>query len=278
MKLAKNSVWWYIWLYSLLSTETPFLLCSLCFVGILQSQRSQLFANYSIYTRKAGGCCCVGIFSPHFVLLCFCNYTNAYLWGRSWHHDSEDHQPATSIDLSKAAGWERHSARFMTGSLKLAYTCSLLSGWKMNCQLLSTCSDTTLHMAEACSACYLLSPQLETHQVWEGGVLARRRRKGIAFWSHPVSLVCAGYGLEGSASHLCFPSRALEQDEVVKVGASMWAVQSPSTASCTPRCCCFLQWPLLIHIHNTSIPAHLVLLSFTALLFVGWVFLQHKRC
>lgn len=35
----------------------------MCFAGILQAQRSQLFANYSIYTRKTGGCYCVfGIF------------------------------------------------------------------------------------------------------------------------------------------------------------------------------------------------------------------------
>lgn len=222
MKLAKNSVWWYIWLYSLSSTETPFLPWSLCFVGILQAWRSQLFSNYSIYTRKTRGCCYMLEFFfslSHFVLLCFCNYTNAYLWGRSWLGDSEDHQPATNVDLSKAGGWEMHSSRFMTGSLKLAYTCSLLSGWKMNCQLLSTCSDTTLHMAEACSACYLLSPQLGTHQVWERGVLARRRGKGIAFWCHPVSLACCiSCGQEVSASHLCFPSRALEQDEAVKAG------------------------------------------------------------
>lgn len=66
------------------------------------------------------------------------------------------------------------SARSRTGSLKLAYTCSLLPGWKMNCQLLSTCSDTTLHMAEACPACSLLSLQLGTQR----GVLARRKEEG----------------------------------------------------------------------------------------------------
>lgn len=202
----------------------------------------------------------------------------AYLWGRSWLGDSEDHQPATSMDLSKAGGWEMRSARFTTGSLKLAYTCSLLSGWKMNCQLLSTCSDTTLHMAEACSACYLLSPQLGTHQVWERGVLARRRGKGIAFWCHPISLACISCGQEVSASHLCFLSRALEQDEGVKAGCQHMGAVS---------LLCRLHAQMLLFSRSgpcwfTFITPPLQLMwccpSFPALLFVGRVFLQHRRC
>lgn len=179
----------------------------------------------TVFTPERLGAAIVSLqFFAHFFLLCFCHCTNTCLWGGSLHGDSEDHQPATSMDLSKAAGWEMHAARRMTGILKLAYTCSLLSGWKMNCQLLSTCSDTALHMVEACSACILLGPQLGSHQVWKRSVLARRRRgKEIALWSHPIFLACASCGREVSASHLCFPSRALEQDETIKAGCQ-WIV------------------------------------------------------
>lgn len=82
----------------------------------------------------------------------------------------------------------------------------------MSCQLLSTCSDMTLHMVEACSACFMLGPQLWNHRFWKGGVLARRRgKKGI----HPrsVRLWEGGHCLSP-----LFPGRALEQDEVIKVG------------------------------------------------------------
>lgn len=203
------------------STEPPFLPCSVCFVGILQAQRSQLFANYSIYTERLGAAfVCLGFFA-HFVLLCFCNYTNTCLWGGSLHGDSEDHQPATSMDLSKAAGWEMHAVKLMTGILKLAYTCSLLSGWKMNCQLLSTCSDTTLHMVEACSACILLGPQLGIHQVWKRGVLARRRRGKRSFSDLiPFSLLVQAVGMRSMPLTFVSPAELLSKMKRSKPGAS----------------------------------------------------------
>lgn len=118
----------------------------------------------------------------------------------------------------------------------------------MNYQLWSTCSDTTLHMAEACSACYLLSPQLGTHQVWERGVLARKRD---LFLIHLMSLACASCEQEVSVSHLCFPSRALEQDEAVKAGCQHMGTAS-LLCNLHPRCYCFLQRALLSHITPLS--------------------------
>lgn len=144
--------------------------------------------------------------------------TPIYLWDTSICGDSEVHQPATGIDLNKAA--------CVRGTLSVVYDWDfegsihllLLSGWKMNCQLLWTCSDTTLHMVEACSACFMLDPQLRNHQFWKRGVLARRREKGINPWFVTIFRACASCGKEVSAFHLCFPSRALEQDEVIKAG------------------------------------------------------------
>ena len=113
-----------------------------------------------------------------------------YLWDRPICGDSEVHQPATGVDLSKAVcvqgtvsvvyDWE------FEGSVRLF----LLLGWKMNCQLLSTCSDMTLHMVEAFSACFMLGSPLWNHQFWKRGVFARRRReKGLSPWS--VTVFCA---------------------------------------------------------------------------------------
>lgn len=128
--------------------------------------------------------------------------------------DSEVHQPAAGRDLHKAAcgrgtfcvvdDWD------FEGSIHLF----LLSGWKMNCQLLYTYSDMTLHVAEAC---FMLGPQLwtsgsEKGVCWRGG---EQRRASIL---DPLTIfcACASCGKEVSASHLCFPSRALEQDEAIK--------------------------------------------------------------
>lgn len=52
----------------------------------------------------------------------------------------------------------------------------------------------------------------------KGCVGKEGKGKGIALWSHPIFLACASCGQEVSASHLCFPSRALEQDEAIKAG------------------------------------------------------------
>lgn len=177
-------------------------------------------------------------------LLCFCNYTNAYLWGQSWHGDTEDHQPATSVDLSKAAGWEMDSARSRTGSLKLAYTCSLLPGWKMNCQLLSTCSDTTLLMAEACSACYLLSPQLGTSSgkgvCWQGG----EEEKGSLSEPIPCPLLLQAVGSRSVPLTFVSPAELLSKMKWSRlVPACERRLAVSCSASCMPRCCCFLQWP-----------------------------------
>ena len=82
-------------LYSFLRTETSPLSMLTHFVGILQAQKSQLFANCSINTRKPKGCCCVVGFlffflivlpsALHFVLLCFWDCTNTYLCVRQIH-------------------------------------------------------------------------------------------------------------------------------------------------------------------------------------------------
>lgn len=125
----------------------------------------------------------------------------------------------------------------------------------MNCQLLSTCSDTTLHMAEACSACSLLSLQLGTQR----GVLARRKEeKGLL--SDPILLPLLVQALGKRSVPLTFvsPAELLRQMKQSKLGTSTWT-QSHYSASCMPRCCCFLKWALLIHIPNTSLTAHLML-------------------
>lgn len=103
-------------------------------------------------------------------------------------------------------------------------------------------------------------PQLWNHQFWKRGVLARRgREERINPQSVSVFCACASCGKEVSASHLFFPSRALEQDEVIKAGANA-SSQSYYFASCTPRCCCLLHQASLTRIPNTSIRAHVVLL------------------
>lgn len=178
------------------------------------------------------------------------------------------HQAATGIDPCKAACvrgtfWVVY-ARGFEGSIHLF----LLLGWKMNCQLLQTCSDMTLHMVEACSACFMLSSPLWNRQFWKGGVLARRRRdKRVRPWS--LTVLCACAKLRGGRSvPLTFvsPAELLNKMKWSKPGAST-SSQSHYFASCTPRCCCFLHQASLIYIHNTSITAHLVLLTINQFFF-----------
>lgn len=188
MKLAKNSMWWCIWLSPLSSTETPvFYAPCVWWESYQHKDVSYLLITVFIQERPGAAAVCWNV-SPHFLLLCFYNYTNAYLWGRSPHSDSEDHQPATSMDLSKAAGWNMHSSRFVTGRLKFAYTCSF-SAFRMKNELPITVDMFRhVHMAEACS---LLSPQLGTHQVWGRGVLARRKEeKGSSLSPSPFPCLC----------------------------------------------------------------------------------------
>lgn len=152
-----------------------------------------------------------------------------------------------------------HSARFVTGSLKLAYTCSF-SAFRMKNELPVTVDMFRhVHMAEACSAYSLLSPQLGTHQVWGRGVLARRKEeKGSLSEPIPFPLLVQAVGRRSVPLTFASPAEVLSQMKQSKLGTSTW-VQSHYSASCRPRCCCFLQWALLIHIPNTSLTAHLVL-------------------
>lgn len=129
-------------LYSFSRTETS--LFSMLNMFCRDLKRSQLFANYSINTRKTKGCCCVvGFFFMccHLLFILFScaseiTQTPIYLWDTSICGDSEVHQPATGIDLNKAA--------CVRGTLSVVYDWDfegsihllLLSGWKMNCQLL----------------------------------------------------------------------------------------------------------------------------------------------
>lgn len=137
----------------------------------------------------------------------------------------------------------------------------------MNCQLLSTCSDTTLHMAEACSACSLLSLQLGTQR----GVLARRKEeKGLLSDPILLPLLVQAMGRRSVSLSPLFPQQSsLSQMKQSKLGTSTWT-QSHYSASCMPRCCCFLKWALLIHIPNTSLTAHLVLPVRHSQLFSLW--------
>lgn len=198
------------------STEPPFLPCSVCFAGSYKHKEVS-YLLITVFTQERLGAAIVSLeFFAHFVLLCFCNYTNTCLWGGSLYGDSEDHQPATSMDLSKASGWDACSKAY---DWDFEVSLHLFSAFRMKNELPITVDmwDTTLHMVETCSACILLGPQLGIHQVWKRGLLARRRRgKEIALWSHPIFLACASCGREVNASHLCFPSRALEQDETIK--------------------------------------------------------------
>ena len=136
----------------------------------------------------------------------------------------------------------------------------------MNCQLLQTCSDMTLHMAEACSACFMLGPQLGTISsekgvCWQG---AEERRASIL---DPLLFCVLVQAVGRRSMPLTFvsPAELLSKTKRSKPGASA-SSQSHYFASCTPRCCCFLHQPSLLHIHNTSITAHLVLLT------INWLF------
>lgn len=188
-------------LYSFPRTETSPLSMLTRFVGILQAQKSQLFANCSINTRKPKGCCCVVGFlfflwfcHPLFILFSCASetaQTPIYVWDRSICGDSEVHQPATGIDFHKAACvWGTFCVVYdqeSEGSIHLF----LLLGWEMNCQLLSTCADMTLHMLEACSACFMLGSPLWNCQFWKRGVCWQGGEEGRRSVLDPFLSFCA---------------------------------------------------------------------------------------
>lgn len=66
-------------------------------------------------------------------------------------------------------------------------------------------------------------------------------------------------GREVSATDLCFPSRALEQDEVIKAGCQYISTIS-LLCKLHAQMLLLLHQASLIYIHNTSIAAHLLLL------------------
>lgn len=132
-------------------------------------------------------------------------------------------------------------------------------------------------MAEACSDCFMLGPQLWNHQFWEGGVLARRReKKGIH--PRPVPVFCVVRPWKGGhCLSPLFPSRALEQDEVIKAGCQRILAVSLLCKLHTqmllfrirPHWLTFITPPLqLIWYHSELTSSFLFLV----------VFLQYQRC
>lgn len=89
------------------------------------------------------------------------------------------------------------------------------------------------------------------------GVCWQGRGEGIL--SHPFFRVCASCGQEVNASYLSFPSKALEQDEAIKARCQRIVTVS-LLRKLQAQMLLFSASGLLIHIHNTSITAHLVLL------------------
>lgn len=113
----------------------------------------------------------------------------------------------------------------------------------------STCSNTALHIAGACATCSAKAPSYVTSrsEPW-GGKIATLHRSLIF-----VRVQAAGSQV--TATDLCFPSRALEQDEVIKAGC-----QHISMVSLLCKLHVRMLLLLLIYIHNTSITTHLLLL------------------
>lgn len=93
--------------------------------------------------------------------------TPIYLWDRPICEDSEVHHPG---GFPQSCLCVRHVRVVYDQESEGSIHLFLLLGWKMNCQLLSTCADMTLHMLEACSACFLLVSPLWNRQFWKGCV------------------------------------------------------------------------------------------------------------
>lgn len=122
------------------------------------------------------------------------------------------------------------------------------------------CRHDTSYARSLLSLLYAGLPAMKPSGLKKGCVLARRREEGRG----PVPdlfplLVLLQSGGGGQCLSPQFPSRALEQDEVI-ADASM-SSQAHYFASCMPRCCCFLHQASLIYMHNTSTTAHLVLFT-----------------
>lgn len=184
-----------------------------------------------------------------------------YLWDRPICGDSEVHQPATGVDLSKAVCVQGTFSAVYDWEFEGSVRLFLLLGWKMNCQLLSTCSDMALHTVESFSACFMLGSPLWNRQFWKRGVFARRRReKGISPIRCGFLCSCGVVGGRSVPLTSVSPAELLSKMKWSKLGASL-SSQSHYFASCTPRCCCVLHQASLIYIHSTSITAHLVLFT-----------------
>lgn len=130
----------------------------------------------------------------------------------------------------------------------------------MNCQLLQTCSDMTLHMVEACSALLYAGPPTTKPSVLKKGVCWQgEERRGSIFDLLLFPVLVQAVGRRSVPLTFVSPAELLNKMKRSKPGASA-SSRSRYFASCTPRCCCFLHQASLICIHNTSGTAHLVLL------------------
>lgn len=101
-----------------------------------------------------------------------------YLSAGSINGDCEVHQAVMGVDLNKAA--------CVRGTFSLVYDWDFegsvhlfpLSGRKMNCQLLQTCSDMTLHMVDACSALLYAGPPTTKPSVLKKGCAGKEETRG----------------------------------------------------------------------------------------------------
>lgn len=82
------------------------------------------------------------------------------------------------------------------------------------------CRHDTSYARSLLSLLYAGLPAMKPSGLKKGCVLARRREegRGPVLDLFPSFVLLQSGGREVSASHLCFPSRALEQDEVIKAG------------------------------------------------------------
>lgn len=151
--------------------------------------------------------------------------------------EAQVHQPATGADLSQAARAWAQAARFVTGILKAAYTCFCFRDEKWVASYVDMFRHDTSYGRSLLSPLYAGPPAMKPSVPKRGRAGKEERREGDPSSTRYHFLCrCELRGGGHCLSPLC-PSRALEQDEVIKAGART-SSQSHYFASCTPRCCC----------------------------------------
>lgn len=134
--------------------------------------------------------------------------------------DSEVYQPATGIDLNNSCLCEKHVQRGYEGTFKGTSVPTPVPAFRVENELPVTVDMFRHDTSDGRSLLSLLyaGPPTRKPSALKKSCDGEEGKRGGDRTSIPLFCACARCGWGVSASHLCVPGRALEQDEVIKAG------------------------------------------------------------